>query len=748
HFYEEFLTAYDKAQKVQRGVFYTPQPAVNFIVRAVDDLLKSEFDVPDGLASTDTKKIRIQRDSRKRVDGYIRKVEDTIDVPAVQVLDPSTGTGTFLRQVILQIHHNFLDIAKRGIVNAADWSKYVDEHLLPRVNGFELMMAPYAVAHMKLAMVLKDTGYDFSGQNRLSVYLTNTLEKPGSSEAQLALWDDPLATESIAANGVKKNNGINVVLGNPPYSVSSSNRGEWILNLLSSYKEGLNEKKLNLDDDYIKFIRFGEYVVAKAGMGVLAYISNNSFLDGVTHRQMRKELLDVFDTIYILDLHGSSKRHETTPDGGKDENVFDIQQGVSINIFVKTSKRTGEAKVFHADLYGTRSEKYSFLSRERLETISWTLLNPTVPYRFFAPIDLSAKTEYESGFSLTDLFDVNNSGIKTDRDSLFIDMDRDRQMDKSKILLSGKMTDEFIQQFRVENSSSYKLTEKIQGKQFDPKFLQQIIYRPFDYQWIYYDPTIISRPGYQTMKHMLYPNWGLYVKRGFEDSDAPPVFCCDQLVCMRAWSRPGSIGSEYLFPLYLYTDEFGKQSRRPNFKSGLVEKIEASLGLALSETEGEGSFTPLQLMDYIYAVLHSVDYVSKYKEFIKIEFPRVPYPVNHEKFFELSGLGSELRLAHCLVNAQEDGTIVFGGSTPALIEKVSWKNNVVSISKSASFSGVDKALWESYIGGYQPMQKWLKDRKGMTLYAEDISHFKKMASTIRRTQEIMEKISRIDIWSL
>lgn len=229
HFYEEFLTAYDKAQKVQRGVFYTPQPAVNFIVRAVDDLLKSEFDVPDGLASTDTKKIRIQRDSRKRVDGYIRKVEDTIDVPAVQVLDPSTGTGTFLRQVILQIHHNFLDIAKRGIVNAADWSKYVDEHLLPRVNGFELMMAPYAVAHMKLAMVLKDTGYDFSGQNRLSVYLTNTLEKPGSSEAQLALWDDPLATESIAANGVKKNNGINVVLGNPPYSVSSSNRGEWIL---------------------------------------------------------------------------------------------------------------------------------------------------------------------------------------------------------------------------------------------------------------------------------------------------------------------------------------------------------------------------------------------------------------------------------------------------------------------------------------------------------------------------------------
>jgi len=316
HFYEEFLTAYDKAQKVQRGVYYTPQPVVNFIVRAVDDILKTEFGLPEGLASTATKQVKTQRLSERKINGMYRMIDTMVTVPAVQVLDPATGTGTFLRQVILQIYENFKQQHRGESKEAirAAWNEYVPKHLLPRINGFELMMAPYAVAHMKLAMVLKDTGYDFSGEGRLNVCLTNTLEAPGNSEDQISMFDDPLATESIEANKVKKNNGVSIVIGNPPYSVSSSNRSNWILDLLASYKKDLNEKKLNLDDDYIKFIRYAESVIDAAGQGIVAFISNNSFIDGVTHRQMRHELLQKFSSIYVIDLHGSSMKQEIAPD--------------------------------------------------------------------------------------------------------------------------------------------------------------------------------------------------------------------------------------------------------------------------------------------------------------------------------------------------------------------------------------------------------------------------------------------------
>jgi hypothetical protein len=747
HFYEEFLTAYDKMQKVQRGVYYTPQPVVNFIVRAVDTIIKRDFGIEDGLASTATKTIKVMRQSKRRVGYYYTQVEDTEEVPAVQVLDPATGTGTFIRQTILQIYENFKQ--KNKGLTASElkqaWNAYVPEHLLPRINAFELMMAPYAVAHMKLAMVLRDTGYDFNSDSRLQVYLANSVEEPGNSDGQLTLWSDPLATESIAANAVKKNTGINIVIGNPPYSVSSSNRGEWILQLLSSYKEGLNEKKLNLDDDYIKFIRYGEYVVSNAGQGILAYISNNSFLDGVTHRRMRKELLETFDTIYILDLHGSSKRHEVSPDGSKDENVFDIQQGVSINIFVKTSRKVSDAKVFHADLFGLRAEKYSVLLQSDMSTIAWKQLYPSEPYYFFAPKDFSAKLEYEKGFLLTDLFVLNNSGIKTDRDSLFIDMDKDRQIQKSKILLSGSIPETFIDEYRVEDSSSYKLTEKIKGKVYHEAYIQSIIYRPYDYQWIYYDPAIISRPGYQTMQHMLQENWGLYVKRGFEDSDAPPVFCCNQLVCMRAWSRPGSIGSEYLFPLYQYKEEFGQLVCRPNFRMEAVEGIEESLGakMTTSEENNGSTFTALQLMDYIYAVLHSTEYITKYREFLKIEFPRVPFPRDLPKMKKLAALGKKLRLVHCMVNPKEADFVNISGDLPVAIEKIAWKDSVVSLSKSFQITGITRYLWDYYVGGYQPLQKWLKDRKGLTLSDRDIIHYKQMVNAILETDSIIEEINRV-----
>lgn len=340
HFYEEFLTAYDKAQKVQRGVYYTPQPVVNFIVRAVDTIIKKDFGLEDGLASTATKTIKVMRQSKRKVGDFYKQVEDTEEVPAIQVLDPATGTGTFIRQAILQIYENFKDKNKSLSPDALKkaWNEYVPVHLLPRINAFELMMAPYAVAHMKLAMVLKDTGYEFESDKRLNVYLTNSLEEPGDSSDQFSLWSDPLAVESIEANKVKKNSGICITIGNPPYAAASTNKGQWILGLMEDYKkepggkEKLKEKNPKwLNDDYVKFLRLCERYSSYNNQSIIGLICPHGFIDNPTFRGMRWHLLNTFNKIYILNLHGNSNRKEKCPDGSKDDNVFDIQQGTCIH---------------------------------------------------------------------------------------------------------------------------------------------------------------------------------------------------------------------------------------------------------------------------------------------------------------------------------------------------------------------------------------------------------------------------------
>lgn len=320
HFYEDFLTAYDPKLRKSRGVWYTPEPVVKFIVRAVDEILKTDFDLKDGLADTTKTKIQVQ------IEGTTRE----LSIHKVQILDPATGTGTFLAEVVKYIYNKRFK-AMQGV-----WSSYVENDLIPRLNGFELLMASYAMAHLKLDMLLAETGYKATRDQRFNIFLTNSLEEHHPDTGTLfSTW---LSTEANEANHIKRDSPVMVVLGNPPYAVSSSNKGEWIQNLIKDYKKDLNERKINLDDDYIKFIRYGEYFINKTGEGILAYISNNSFIDGVTHRQMRKHLLETFDKVYIMDLHGNTKKKETAPDGSTDQNVFDIMQGVSINIFVKKKK--------------------------------------------------------------------------------------------------------------------------------------------------------------------------------------------------------------------------------------------------------------------------------------------------------------------------------------------------------------------------------------------------------------------------
>lgn len=390
HFYRTFLGKYNPKLRKSRGVWYTPQPVVQFIVRAVDDLLKSEFGLSQGLA--DTSKIK------SKVDFHGKKVDK--EFHRVQVLDPATGTGTFLAETIKHIYEeNFKNI------NEGIWPQYVEKDLIPRINGFELLMASYSMAHLKLDMLLSETGYETNQDQRFNIFLTNSLEEHHKDTGTLfASW---LSDESTLANQIKRDTPVMCVIGNPPYSVSSSNKSEWIENLLKDYKKNLNERNIQpLSDDYIKFIRFGQYFVDKNGEGILAYISNNSFVDGIIHRQMRRSLLESFDKIYILDLHGNSKKKETAPDGSADQNVFDIMQGVSINLFVKTNqKKKGElGKLYQYDLQGKRSFKYDFLKEKTVKNIEWNNLQNVEPNLFFANKDFEGAESYDKGFKIDELF--------------------------------------------------------------------------------------------------------------------------------------------------------------------------------------------------------------------------------------------------------------------------------------------------------------------------------------------------------
>ena len=682
HFYEEFLTAYDKAQKVQRGVYYTPQPVVNFIVRAVDSILKTKFGLADGLASEETKTVKYMRE-KIRGQGM---TEDTKEESAVQILDPATGTGTFLRQTILQIYDNFQ--AKHKGESAEQirkaWNEYVPKHLLPRLNGFELMMAPYAVAHMKLAMVLKDTGYDFSGDQRLNVFLTNSLEEAGKDDFQMTLFDnDPLAFESIEANQAKKNNGINVIIGNPPYSVSSSNQGEWISMLMEDYKKEPGGKiKLqernpkNINDDYVKFIRFAQTFIEKAGSGVLAYICPHGFISNSTFRGMRWTLLMDFSSIYVLDLHGNTNKGETTPSGEKDENVFDIKQGVCIIILVKSkdSKKGTFADIYHFDVYGTRNIKYMFLNNNTLQDIAFQSVAVGEPEYFFIKQDFSVKNEFYAGISIGDLFSLYTVGVQSGNDKKLVN----------------------------QNSNVFPTNIASLGAKYDAEKVHTYDYRPFDRQYVYYDDNLIDRSRIKVMQHMISDsNIAIISAKTNRQISLGYFFITDSLVDRHILDTAGD--STYAFPLNRYNPDYG--TRTVNIIENEASKLLSSINMMYTDDMA------LQLFDYIYAVLHSTKYREKYKEFLKIDFPRVPYPTDQETFWKLVEIGGKLRECHLMQTKFDTAAYSFIGDGTNEVVKPEYKNGRVYISKTQYFDNVPQAQWEQYIGGYQPLQKWLKDAR-------------------------------------
>jgi predicted helicase len=745
HFYETFLSEYDPKLRKARGVWYTPEPVVNFIVRAVDDILKTEFNLKDGLADTSKTKIKVKTQTldKRHTENY--KTTE-VDVHKVQILDPATGTGTFLAEVVKYIYSQKFE-AMQGA-----WSNYVENDLIPRLNGFELLMASYAMAHLKLDLLLTETGYKPKKEQRFNIFLTNSLEEAHpDTNTLLAQW---LSDESNAANRVKKDTPVMVVIGNPPYSKNSTNKGEWIEKLVADYKKNLNEKNIQaLSDDYVKFIRFGQHYIDKNGSGILAYISNNSFIDGIVHRQMRKSLLGSFDKIYILDLHGSAKRKETAADGSTDQNVFDIMQGVSVNIFFKSGKKDTKnlGTVMHFGISGKREMKYQFLNTNSLSSISWNSFEPSSPEYFVVKKDL--RLENENGhFKIEKLFSIYNSGLTTEFDELAI---VDTTMDGELLIenLTSKSNTEIGRIYSLGSAKMNKIDNAIKDVKLHKPTVKTIYYRPFDMKFTVYTGItngIMGRPRHSIMRHFFSENLGLVVGRQ------------GQAVGSMAWNIlsitntivDGNIfyrGRGTIFPLYLYPQGQIESQRIPNLDKDIIDKIAKVLNYTFIPDENiatdpvANTFTPVDVLDYIYAVLHSPTYREKYKEFLKIDFPRVPYPKNTATFKQLTSLGSQLRQIHLLESDIINKPITkypIDGSN--VVDKPTYRSEKVYINETQYFEGVPQIAWEFYMGGYQPAQKWLKDRKGRELHYDDIMHYQKIIVALMETDRLMKEIDEVD----
>ncbi len=735
HFYEDFLSAYDPALRKARGVWYTPQPVVNFIVRAVDDILKTEFGLPQGLADTSKTKIK--------VDIQGKKVEQ--EVHKVQILDPATGTGTFLAEVVKLIHHKFE--GQQGI-----WSNYVENHLLPRLNGFELLMASYAMAHLKLDLLLTETGYKPTKDQRLRVYLTNSLEEHHpDTDTLFANW---LSTEANEANRIKRDTPVMCIIGNPPYSGESANKGKWIMNLMEDYKkepggtEKLKEQNSKfINDDYVKFIRYGQHFIEKNGSGILAFINPHGFIDNPTFRGMRWKLLTTFDAIYIIDLHGNSKKKEIIPGEMQDENVFDIQQGVSINIFLKVPKKNKDtlARVYHSDLFGKRENKYIFLQRECLKNVGFKEVKLVNPDYLFIPQNWEIGTFYKRFFSLRELFVKTSIGLQSHRDELVTGFDKKELQERFEAIFSSEKYDEYLKKYSVKESLTWSLKNAVlKSKGFKANDIIKLCYRAFDSRYIYYNDNFVDRTrrsiGREVHDTNVLINFPKIVKVNWNHTlitkSIPTAISMD-------------INGTYCAPLYCRTNNLDKAlTREPNLDLNIVNTFASNLRLAfISEKEpNENTFAPIDILDYIYAVLHSPTYREKYKEFLKIDFPRVPYPKDRETFWRLVELGGQIRQIHLLESPVVEQYITqypVDGSNEVV--KPIYLSGKVHINDTQYFNNVPEVAWNFYIGGYQPAQKWLKDRKGRRLDFDDIQHYQKIIVALSETNRLMKEIDEVEV---
>ncbi|OGU39198.1 MAG: DNA methyltransferase [Ignavibacteria bacterium GWA2_36_19] len=739
HFYETFLAEYDPATREKRGVYFTPEPGVSFIVHSLHQILKEKFNMPDGLSSKD-----------------------------VTLLDPAGGTLSFMAKAIEVAVEEFVNKYGKGAVK-----NLIKDQILQNFYAFELMMAPYAIGHMKIAFLLEELGYKMEDDERVKYYLTNTLDMKELEETKFPGMSS-LSTESHEAGKVKKQVPILVVLGNPPYSGHSSNTGEWISKEIKEYYQvdgkPLGEKNPKwLQDDYVKFIRFSQWKIDQAGEGVLGFITNHSYLDNPTFRGMRQSLMNSFDEIYILDLHGNSLKKEKAPDGSKDENVFEIQQGIAIAFFIKY-KDGKKKQVYHQEIYGLRESKYDWLDKHNIKNVKWKKVAPHPEFYLFIPTDDKLANHYYSFNKITEIFPINSVGIVTARDNFVIDFDKPTLERRIRDFINPKIDDEILKRsFGLSENQSWKIKDQREKLKKDLDWkdsIKKILYRPFDERWILYHDEMIERTRREVMDQLLQENIGLVTSRqtGLEFRH---IFITDKIIEFNLTGTAGKYGSGYLFPLYIYRKTKAEPKKKAVLTQLLMFEPEVEYEAILSnislevrnileknykkpflnpfdgdkEIKGFGS---KDIFYYIYAILYSTTYRTKYAQFLKIDFPRIPFTKNYKLFIQLGKLGKQLADLHLLKSKDLDITISkFPKSGTNKVEKPKYEDEKVWISKGQFFDGIKEEVWKYQIGGYQVCEKWLKDRKERTLSLEEVQTYCKIVTALSKTIELQKEIDKI-----
>ncbi len=789
HFYEHFLKDYDKAMRKNRGVYYTPLPVVSFIVRSVDEILQKEFGLEDGLADTTTWGEMHKKNPEINIPEGVSD-----DAPFVQILDPATGTGTFLVETINLIEERmkgkWRSAGKRESEIKTLWNDYVPEHLLPRLNGFELMMAPYAIAHIKIGMKLAETGYEpkDDSQERVRVYLTNTLEKPMRTKLDRQETTDMFASagvleeEAKGANEIKADIPITVVIGNPPYSGHSANAskigkkqtfiGELIQPYFQSNGQPLGEKNPKwLNDDYVKFIRYGQWRIENTTSGILGYITNNGYLDNPTFRGMRESLLSDFEKMWVLDLHGSAKKKETAPDGSKDENVFDIMQGVAIMLGID---KEGSRKIRHSDLFGTRvtangNGKYDILSSSSPTNLNWSELKPAKPFNMLVPRDETLAGHYHEWAGLPQIMPTNVLGFQSHRDHFAVDFDRQEIVKRLEDFRDKDIANkELREKYILKDNRDWQLAKARTAVQADDDWEKCIIpcaYRPFDDRSCYFSYVAMDYPRRELMDHVAWRNnLSLLSSRQQNKIGFQHVWVSDEVAESCVVSNKTREGN-YNFPLLLFPASTETEIR-PNLSSSFTADISTHTGLIYEskiieqQTDmGRGdlakTFGPRDVFEYIYAVLHSPAYRSRYADFLKSDFPRIPLPGSADLFRDLVALGRQLVALHLLDEKQASNLnkpeTRFVGRGEARVERTypKYENGKVMINPTCHFEDVTPDVWDFYIGGYQVCEKWLKDRAGKggknphpgrVLSEDDILHYRRITIALRDTISLMKQI--------
>ncbi len=776
YFYEEFLSVYDAKLRKAKGVYYTPPEIVGFIIRGAGKLLETEFGVNQQFA-----------DSKK-----------------VTVLDFATGTGTFVLEILKQI----LDSVPE---NSTQREILIREHILKNIYGFEYLIAPYTIAHLKLSQFLKDNNYEMQPKERLQIYLTNTIEPLNT---QYNAFVQALSKEGVTAQKIKEKP-ILVITGNPPYSASSSNKNQFILNLINDYKKDLNERSLNsLSDDYVKFIRFAHHKIEKTGNGIVAVITNNSYLDGIVFRKMRQKLFEDFDKIYIINLHGNSLKKEG------DENVFDIRVGVSILFLIKSEKPIANKEIFYFSTKDnnliTRKQKFDYFKSTNLDELPFEKLKLSEPYFWFTNKNIDKNSNYYKFWNITDIFKVYSVGVGTKVDKISVDTSKTRLSERVQIIINNKFKlGELIREYSLNEKTTWEYNRALKTT-FDENKITEYDYRPFDQRYVFYDNNFLSRSRKEVMDNFFNKqNIAIIAPRQSKLPDYRHAFIAKNISDESFLAGGRDLGAGVVFPLYLYSEQngngngllFEKQAgRKLNYtddfksfiqthftenveneslrnelnnleenlqeqqqilemllagKSLLIEQqqnIIADIELNINQLKQQAqnnttNYQPSgeEVFYYIYAVLHSPTYREKYIEFLKIDFPKIPFVKSLAVFQKLSKLGEKLANAHLLneIPAQNIGEYPEKGTNE--VTKIEWANNCLYFNQKQFFGKVSEDIFNFKIGSYQVLAKYLKERKQQILSTAELERIIQIINiinfTLKQMEEIDEAYLKINLFS-